>query len=110
MEVKIGEKNYILECNRSAIVKTEEAFGISMLVKDEPKTYGETMKLLQAYLYACLIKNQPKLKVSDMDEVYDIFTGEDGFEQEGLLEGLLQLIAEAISPTGGKRRKKLKIK
>jgi len=108
MEVKIGEKTYKLQCTRKSICQTEEAFGISLLVREEPKTYTETMKLLKAYLYAVLIKNQPKIKVDDMDEIYDIFTGEDGFEQDALLEGLLGMIGEAISPTGGKRRKKLK--
>ena len=110
MEVKIGDKSFVLEYTRKSICETEDAFGISMVKITEPETYGETMKLLKAFLYAGLIKNQPKIKVSDMDDIYDIFTGEDGYEQEGLLEGLMEMISETISPTGGNRKKKLRIK
>lgn len=107
MEVKIGEKSFVLNYTRRSICKTEEAFGISLIKPKEPETYTETMQLLEAYLYAGLINKQPKLKVSDMDNVYDLFVSDEGFEQEGLLEGLMQMISETISPTGGKRRKKL---
>lgn len=108
MEIKIGEKEFVLEYTRRSICQAEEAFGISLIKNKEPETYTETMKLLEAYLYAGLIKKQPKLKVGDMDNIYDLFTGEDGYEQEGLLEGLMSMMSDAISPTGGKRRKKLR--
>lgn len=107
MEVKINEKTYIIEYTRDSICKSESAFGLSMLQLKDPESMTDTMALLKTLLYGALIKNQPKIKPEDMGDIYDEFVSEDGFEQEALIVGLVDMIKKTISPTGGKRRKKL---
>lgn len=107
LKAQIGDTEYILEYTRDSVCKAEEAFGISMIRKEEPKTFSETVKFLKALLYGALIKNHKDLKVEDMDAVYEKFIGEDGYEEEALVEGLFELLGAAINPKGGSRKKKL---
>lgn len=107
MKVTINDKMYELKYTRRSICQAEDAFGISMINREEPKTFKDTMIILKAMLYGALCTSIKNLKAEDMDDLYDIFTGEGGFEQEGLVEGLQQMMVEAINPTGGKRQKKL---
>ncbi len=110
MEVTINDKTYVLKYTRSSICKAEEDFGISMINREEPKTFSETMVVLKSLLYGALCESNKGVKVSDMDKIYDEFVGEDGFEQNALIEGLTAMLTEAINPTGGKRRKKFNSK
>ena len=66
LKAQIGDTEYTLEYTRDSVCKAEEAFGVSMLIREEPKSYGETMKFLKALLYGALIKNHKDIKVEDM--------------------------------------------
>jgi len=110
MEVTINGKTYVLKYTRSSICKAEEDFGISMIKREEPKTFSDTMLILKSLLYGALCESNKGIKPSDMNKIYDEFVGEDGFEQEALIEGLTEMLGKAINPTGGKRRKKFTLK
>ena len=107
LKAQIGDTEYTLEYTRDSVCKAEEAFGVSMLIREEPKSYGETMKFLKALLYGALIKNHKDIKVEDMGAIYDKFVGEDGYEEDALVEGLVDLLGTALNPKGGGRKKKL---
>ena len=42
-----------------------------------------------------------------MDAIYEKFVGEDGYEEDALVEGLVELLSNALNPKGGGRKKKL---
>lgn len=107
VNVQVGDKEYTLEYSRRTITKAEEAFGISMLKRTEPETVKELVEFLKALLYGALIKHHPNITVDKMDDVYEQFTGEEGYEQEALIEGLIELLSNVLNPTGGGRKKKL---
>lgn len=107
LKAVVGEKEYVLEFTRASIRKAEETFGVSMLKREEPKTVKELTDFLNALLYGALIKHHPGVKPEQIDSLYEDFTGEDGYEQEGLVEALVELLANVLNPTGGGRKKKL---
>lgn len=107
IKAEIGEKTYVLEYTRDSICKAETAFGISMLKREEPKTVKELSDFLKALLYGALIVNHKEVKPEQMDKLYDEFTGDDGYEQEGLIEGLVTMLSDTLNPIGGGRKKKL---
>ena len=107
INVQIGEKSYRLEYTRRSISKTEQEFGFSMLKRDEPKTATELIDFLKALLYGALIKHQPSITPQMMDNIYDEFISDEGFEQEGLVEGLVELMGNVLNPMGGGRRTSL---
>jgi hypothetical protein len=107
MEAKIGEKTYILEYTRTSLVKAEEAFNISILNTTAPATVKELITFMKALLYGGLIKNHKNIAIDKMDDVLDEFTGENGYEQEALIEGLVEMIGNVLNPLGGGRKKKL---
>ena len=107
LKAQIGDTEYTLEYTRNSVCQAEEAFGVSMLVREEMKSYSETMKFLKALLYGALIKNHKNIKVEDMDAIYEKFVGEDGYEEEALVEGLVELLSDALNPKGGGRKTKL---
>lgn len=107
LKATVGEKEYTLEYTRDSICKAEEAFGISMLKREEPKTVKELTDFLKALLFGALIKNHKDVTVQKMDGIYDEFTGDEGYEQEALIEGLVELLSNTLNPTGGGRKKKL---
>lgn len=108
MTVELGEKTYTLEYTRDSIVKAEEAFNMSMLKREEPKSVKELVTLLKALLYAALVKHHKDITPAQMEAVYEEFVGENGYEQEGLAEGLMTMMVEVLNPTGGGRKKKLR--
>ena len=107
LQAQIGDTTYTLEYTRDSVCQAEEAFGISMIRSDAPKTYTETMNFLKAMLYGALIKNQKDVKAEDMGAVYEAFVGDDGYEEEALIEGLGELLNATLNPKTGSRKKKL---
>jgi len=107
LKAQIGDTEYTLEYTRDAVCKAEEVFGISMLLKEEPKTYAETYKYLKALLYGALIKNHKDIKVEDMGAIYEKFVGDDGYGEDDLANGLVELLGNTLNPKSGGRKKKL---
>lgn len=107
IKAQIGDTEYTLEYTRDSVCQAEEAFGISMIRNEEPQTYWETMRLLKALLYGALIKNHKNIQVEDMGAIYEKFVGEDGYEEEALVQALLELLKDTLNPKGGGRKKKL---
>ena len=103
----MGEAEYTLEYTRFTICKAEEAFGISLLRREEPKSVKELTILLKSLLYGALLKHHPNTKIEQMDEIYEKFISDEGYEQEALVEGLIQLLTNVLNPTGGGRKKTL---
>jgi hypothetical protein len=106
--LSVGDKTYVFEYTRASICKAEEVFGVSFLKVGEWKTFEELNRFTEALMYAGLLKHNKDLKVEKMGEIHEILTGEDGYDEESLLEGLTQMLGDAINPTGGSRKKFLK--
>ena len=85
--------------------KPEEAFGVSFLKAGQWETFTELNRFSEALIYAGLLKHHKDIKVEKMEEIHEILTGDDGYDEESLLEGLTQMLGEAINPTGGSRKK-----
>jgi hypothetical protein len=107
LKAQIGDTEYTLEYTRDSVCRAEEAFGISMLIREEPKTYSETMTFLKALLYGALVKNHKDVNPKDMDAIYEKFVGDDGYDEDVLVEGLVDLLGKTLNPKGGGRKKKL---
>lgn len=103
--LEVGDKTYVFEYTRASICKAEEVFGVSFLNVGEWKTFDELNRFTEALVYAGLLKHNKDLKKEKMSEIYEILTGDDGYDAESLLEGLVQMLGEAINPTGGSRKK-----
>ena len=103
--VEVGDKTYVFEYNRAGIRKAEEVFGVSFLKVGDWKNFDELNRFTEALMYAGLLKHNKDLKAEKMGEIHEVLTGEDGYDEESLLEGLTQMLGEAINPTGGSRKK-----
>ena len=106
--LEVGDKTYVFEYTRASIRKAEEAFGVSFLKVGEWKTFDELNKFTEALLFAGLLKHNKDLKTEKIGEIHEVLTGEDGYDEESLLEGLTKMLGDAINPTGGSRKKFLK--
>jgi len=103
--LSVGDKTYVFEYTRQGIRKAEEAFGVSFLKAGQWETFTELNRFSEALMYAGLLKHHKDIKVEKMEEIHEILTGDDGYDEESLLEGLTQMLGEAINPTGGSRKK-----
>ena len=104
LTLEVGEKSYVIEFTRSSICKAEEVFATT-LVKPNADTFGGLNLFELALLYAGLVTNSKDLKKDKVQGILGLLTGEDGYEEETLIEGLSEMLGEAISPKGGSRKK-----
>lgn len=104
-KLEVRDKTYVFEYTRASICKAEEAFGVSFLKAGDWKTFEELNRFTEALMYAGLLKNHKDIKMENMSEIQELLTGEDGYDADSLMEGLVKMLGDAINPTGGSRKK-----
>jgi len=101
-----SEKEYIMEFTRENVCKAETTYDMSLLqVPKQFETLSKLDNFLHCITYAGLLKNQPKITKDDVTSIYNELVGEDGYDEQTLVEGIVALLESTLNPKSGGRKK-----